>query len=128
MFKLGTGDLDELCFNMENGIEPYTLNRLGAIRLLDTIDKQCPGFQLYCNWKNVKRMAATFSNIKQNKVMQLKQKNNNQHPQSHQVNTSHSTLSLTTTHTVALHLLYVQVSPPHHYSYSGRNLIHRRQS
>lgn len=42
-FKLGTGELDDLCCNMEIG-NISALNRLGIIRLLATIKSQCTDF------------------------------------------------------------------------------------
>lgn len=42
-FRLGTSEIDDLCFDIEN--DSYsTLNRLGAIKLLSSIKKQCPDF------------------------------------------------------------------------------------
>ncbi|KAK3852578.1 hypothetical protein Pcinc_040839 [Petrolisthes cinctipes] len=53
-FKLGTGELDELCFDTKN--DKYSaMNRLGVIKLLGVIKRQCPEFQLCANWEQVKR-------------------------------------------------------------------------
>lgn len=53
-FTLGTGDIDDLCFDKETN-SCATLNRLGAIKLLSTINKQCPQFKLCPNWEAVRR-------------------------------------------------------------------------
>ena len=58
-FKLGTGELDELCFDIKN--DSYSaLNRLGAIKLLGVIKRQCPEFQLCTNWEQVKITRNTY--------------------------------------------------------------------
>jgi len=63
-FRLGTGDLDELCFDVQDGEEfsGVLLNRLGAIRLLSTIKKQCPHFKLCHDWNSAKRYYTKFNN------------------------------------------------------------------
>lgn len=45
-FRFGTGDVDEMCFKMENDDEGIFLNRHGVVRLLKIISKQCPYFKL----------------------------------------------------------------------------------
>lgn len=45
--KLGTSELDDLCFDIKNDSHS-TLNGLGAIKLLGVIKRQCPEFHL-CN-------------------------------------------------------------------------------
>lgn len=53
-FILSTGELDDLCFDKD--IDSYsTFNRLGTIKLLSIIAKQCPKFSLCSNWEKVKR-------------------------------------------------------------------------
>ncbi|KAK3855973.1 hypothetical protein Pcinc_037657 [Petrolisthes cinctipes] len=53
-FTMSTGEIDDLCF--ETKISPYpTLNRLGAVKLLNTIKKQCPDFHLCSNWEEIKK-------------------------------------------------------------------------
>lgn len=53
-FILSTGELDDLCFDKD--INSYsTFNRLGTIKLLSIIAKQCPKFSLCSNWEKVKR-------------------------------------------------------------------------
>ena len=55
IFRLGTGDLDDLSFSKaEEENSGFTLNRLGAIKLLSTIKKQCPVFHLCSKWEEVK--------------------------------------------------------------------------
>lgn len=58
-FTLGTGDVDELHFDEENS-ERLILNRLGLIKLLSSIEKQCSGYRLCNTWKSVKRYSSTF--------------------------------------------------------------------
>ena len=41
-FKLGTGSLDDMCFNKDDVMNVGILNRYGAVRLLDTIRNQYP--------------------------------------------------------------------------------------
>lgn len=53
-FKLGTGEIDDLCFDRNTNFYS-TFNRLGTIKLLSTIDNQCPKFNLCPNWEKVKR-------------------------------------------------------------------------
>ena len=61
IFRLGTGELDDLSFSKaeeENLV--FTLNRLGAIKLLCTITKQCPDFHLCSTWDEVKNFWNTY--------------------------------------------------------------------
>lgn len=88
MFKLSTGDVDELCFNTEKDTTPFILNRLGVIRLLHTIDKQCPEFQLCSDWNALKRKTPVFANVKSDRELQEKKKNDTQNSQARQYNTS----------------------------------------
>lgn len=65
-FKLGTGELEELCFDVKND-SYFTLNRLGAIKLLSTIKRQCPEFHLCTNWEQVKRTINTHNTQRREK-------------------------------------------------------------
>ncbi|KAK4304167.1 hypothetical protein Pmani_023887 [Petrolisthes manimaculis] len=58
---LGCGETDDLCFEEENQIQ--LLNRLGIIKLLSTIDKQCNGFTLSKNWQKTKKNSSSLFNI-----------------------------------------------------------------
>ena len=40
-FRLGTGDIDEICFKEDEDLSGVYLNRYGVIKLLSTISKQC---------------------------------------------------------------------------------------
>ena len=60
-FTLGTGSVDELCFEDEEN-RTILMNRLGVIRLLNTIEKQCSGFKLSSDWVNIKRNSRNFYN------------------------------------------------------------------
>ncbi|KAK4316345.1 hypothetical protein Pmani_012474 [Petrolisthes manimaculis] len=57
---LGSGETDDLCFEEENQIQ--LLNRLGIIKLLSTIDKQCNGFTLSKNWQKTKKNSSSLFN------------------------------------------------------------------
>ena len=59
-FTLGTGELDDFCFDKETN-SYATLNRLGAIKLLSTINKQCPQFKLCPNWEEVRRNTSIYA-------------------------------------------------------------------
>ena len=48
-FTLSTGDSDDLCFESDDNNSPFS--RVGAVRLLDSIDAQCPNSDLCTNWK-----------------------------------------------------------------------------
>ncbi|KAK4310793.1 hypothetical protein Pmani_017649 [Petrolisthes manimaculis] len=78
IFKLSTGNIDELCFNTEKNTTPLILNRLGVIRLLDAIDKQCPEFQLCSDWKGLKRKTPVFADYNSNRDLQFNKKNDTQ--------------------------------------------------
>lgn len=52
-FMLSTGEVDDICFDMENNPFPV-LNRLGAIKLLSTIKNQYPYFQFCTDWEEIK--------------------------------------------------------------------------
>lgn len=45
-FKMGTGDIDELCFDDQDDGSVLHLNRHGALRLLSAINKQCDFFKV----------------------------------------------------------------------------------
>ena len=62
-FRLGTGELDELCFDLKHDSHSL-LNRLGVIKLMGIIEKQCPTFNLCPNWEQVKRNSN--NNVPQN--------------------------------------------------------------
>lgn len=60
-FILGTGNVDEWCFDIENR-KPCTLNRMGVIKLLSALEKQCSGFHLCKNWASIQRQPNVFLN------------------------------------------------------------------
>ena len=53
-FTLASGNVDEWCFDIEDG-KPCILNRMGVVKLLSIIEKQCSGFRLCKDWANIKR-------------------------------------------------------------------------
>ena len=67
-FRLGTGEVDSLCFN--SGIieqEENLLNRYGVIRLLDAIQNQCTVFKLSENWEANVRQTTSIHYISRNR-------------------------------------------------------------
>ena len=52
--KLATGEVDEMCFHMNNDNPGIFLNRCGVIRLLDSLNKQCQYLKLCDDWKQMK--------------------------------------------------------------------------
>ena len=77
-FKLGTGDLDDLCFDKVNGKLPLVINRLGAVKLLDALNNRCPNFHLCSDWNTLKRNSIVSRNTTQ-KDNSHKQKTYTQH-------------------------------------------------
>ena len=61
VLTLGSGETDDMCFEEDNQIQ--LLNRLGIIKLLSTIDKQCNGFTLSKNWQKTKKNSGSLFNI-----------------------------------------------------------------
>ena len=53
-FRLGTGDIDELCYDYEDNVSPVYFNRYGALRLLNVINKQCKYMKLNKTMKTEK--------------------------------------------------------------------------
>ena len=54
-FKLGTGEVDDLCFYVDNDNPGIFLNRYGVTRLLTTINKQCTSLKLCNDWSKIRR-------------------------------------------------------------------------
>ena len=52
-YRLGTGEVDHMCFSEINEKNGNFLNRFGIIRLLNVISKQCTSFKLHKNWENI---------------------------------------------------------------------------
>ena len=50
-FKVGTGEIDEMCIDFCEQTKEYILNRYGVVRLLDTITKQYPELDI-CHTRN----------------------------------------------------------------------------
>ena len=55
-FKLGNGEVDEICYDVGEENSGVFLNRFGAIRLLSTIDKLCEQFCLRENWNEIRML------------------------------------------------------------------------
>ena len=58
-FRLGTGEVDRMCFDdtCENG--KNFLNRFGVIRLLNVISSQCLSLKLHENWGSISQGITT---------------------------------------------------------------------
>lgn len=54
-FRFGTGEVDDLCYNLARDSSGCILNRHGVLRLLHTFSRQCPSFKLSPKWDNIKR-------------------------------------------------------------------------
>ena len=92
-FRLGTGDVDRMCYSENNG--GNFLNRFGIIRLLNIIAKQCPFFKLDINWDKItsQSISTTYASaLRQqrpdtsNNDLQsntLRSRNNDRHRQHH---------------------------------------------
>ena len=72
-FSLGTGEVDDLCFDLKQDSNSL-LNRLGVIKLMDIIRKQCPMFNMCSNWDHVKR---NLNNINPENINTNNRSNNN---------------------------------------------------
>ena len=55
-FRLGTGEIEDMCFDMESDSPGSTLNRLGIIRLFNTINKQFPHINMFKNIDSIKKI------------------------------------------------------------------------
>ena len=67
-FRLGTGEVDNLCFNSGmNEQEENVLNRYGVIRLLHAINKQCTEFELNENWDTIIRQITSVHHFSRNR-------------------------------------------------------------
>ena len=65
-FRLGTGEVDQMCFNQEEEQSHMVLNRYGAIRLLDTIAKQYPDLNICISRKELMHNYRSQRNINKN--------------------------------------------------------------
>lgn len=54
-FRLGAREIEELCFDEQEDDLVSSLNRLGVIRLLDTIANQCTDVELRVDWNTFRR-------------------------------------------------------------------------
>ncbi|KAK3890282.1 hypothetical protein Pcinc_005811 [Petrolisthes cinctipes] len=110
-FILGTGNVDELCFDVEDDTS-CILNRLGVIRLLNTFKKQCPGFSLCKNWENVRRRSSTSYNVRMRKVDQSAQQRGEHHQRQGRAYNTHSSMANVHTPPPPLPLLHSQAILP----------------
>lgn len=55
-FKLGTGEVDESCFQVHYQKNYALLNRSGAVRLLKSIGKECDKFSVCVNWEKLQNI------------------------------------------------------------------------
>lgn len=61
VFRLQTGDIDEVCYQAHGQHQGSLLNRLGAVRLLTAMAKQCPPLHEQVNWDNIRKTHLTPS-------------------------------------------------------------------
>lgn len=85
IFRLGTGEVDDMSYDMEDDSPETTLNRLGIIRLFSTITKQCPNISMCKNIDNIKKLIQT--------PPPSQYSNTNQHQRNKDYTTSPSTYS-----------------------------------
>lgn len=52
-FKLGTGEVDDMCYTLEKDLSKCVLNRYGVVRLFGAFRKQCPFFKVSPNWDSI---------------------------------------------------------------------------
>ena len=52
--RLGTGDIDETCYNNKDYLDYDNLSRIGAVRLLEAITSACQSSIVRENWKETK--------------------------------------------------------------------------
>ena len=80
-FRFSTGEYDDMCFDDDNGCS--ILNRLGVVRLLDTISTQCSEFKLCKNWNKAKKSHMNISSVNTDNgslsVQQSDQRDSRQH-------------------------------------------------
>ena len=63
-FRLGTGEVDHMCFHDNNENQGDFLNRYGVIGLLNIIHKKCPSFKLHDNWDSImNQMTSTTAGL-----------------------------------------------------------------
>ncbi len=94
VFKLGTGEVDDMCYDMEGVTPGSILNRIGIIRLLTFVTKQCPHFSI-C--KDIERLKKTPQNALTSPIFTNNQHNRNRNQTylpsnstDHHYNNSHS--------------------------------------
>ena len=87
-FKLGTGEIDESCFQMS---APYgaSLNRLGAVRLLKAIGKQCDKLRDCVNWNNLQKRLGQYQDLQHSEPRHTLLRRNNQQQQQQQQQQQH---------------------------------------
>ena len=76
-FKLGTGDIDQFCYENIDELTYDNLNRVGAIRLLDAISSKCE-YNFVCNdWRVVKQKTFGNSNSRKSPTQNDNRNENN---------------------------------------------------
>ena len=73
-FKLGTGDIDNNCFEYNNdSINDECLSRIGVVRLLDAISSACNGRIVSCEWSTQKQKKSEVNKRKPTKPLSSNQ-------------------------------------------------------
>ena len=75
-FRLGTGEVNHMCFHDNNENQGNFLNRYGVIRLLNIIHKKCPFFMLHENWDSIMDQITSTTTGIQNSVRNKRNPNN----------------------------------------------------
>jgi len=71
-FTLGTGEIDDMCFERDENMKGLFLNRYGIIRLLDTIIKQYPELNICEDLMKIK--TGQYLNASSNRNFKVEQR------------------------------------------------------
>lgn len=66
-FKLGTGEVDDMCYTLDKDSSTCVLNRYGVVRLFSAFRKQCPSFKVSRNWDSIKKNVGVLPDKYMNK-------------------------------------------------------------
>ena len=69
-FKLGTGEIDLLCYENADELDYDILSRVGAIRILDAISSKSEGKFVCNNWRVIKQKSFGGSNSRKTSAIQ----------------------------------------------------------
>ena len=63
-FRLGTDEVDFMCYHSENNNPGIFLNRIGVIRLFTALSKQCTFFKLCKEWSTLRSDVVNILNVR----------------------------------------------------------------